>query len=70
MRSNRLWKFIRVRRIKPRTNVMLGFKRVRNAAILIAGIELMHCIRKGQFKLPVDFQETAVPAIWNTVLSA
>jgi hypothetical protein len=30
---------------------MLGFKQFRNAVITIAGIELMHRIRKGQFGL-------------------
>jgi transposase-like protein len=39
------------RNVKSRTNVMLGFKRFRNAAITLAGIELMHRIRKGQFNL-------------------
>jgi hypothetical protein len=37
------------RNIKSRINVMLGFKRFSNAAVIIAGIELMHRIRKGQF---------------------
>ena len=32
---------------------MLGFKEFRNAAITIAGIELLHRIRKGQFGLGV-----------------
>jgi transposase-like protein len=31
--------------------VMLGLKRFSNAAITLAGIELMHRIRKGQFNL-------------------
>ncbi|MEA3082386.1 MAG: putative transposase [Paraburkholderia sp.] len=35
--------------IRPRTNVMLGFKRFRNTAARISGIELMHRVRKGQF---------------------
>ncbi len=35
------------RSIKSRTNVMLGFKRFRCAAITISGIELMHRVRKG-----------------------
>src|ERR1700758_3543565 len=39
------------RRIKSRTNVMLGFKRFRCAKTTISGIELMHRIRKGQFNL-------------------
>ena len=30
---------------------MLGFKRFRNAAVTLAGIELMHRVRKGQFDL-------------------
>jgi hypothetical protein len=39
------------RGVKQRIAVMLGFKGLRNAAITIAGIELMHRIRKGQFGL-------------------
>jgi hypothetical protein len=35
------------RSIKQRIVVMLGFKQFRNAAVTIAGIELMHRIRKG-----------------------
>ena len=58
------------RNVKSRTNVMLGFKRFRNAAITLAGIELMHCIRKGQFNLvKPSLKDTAAPAVWNAVLS-
>jgi hypothetical protein len=39
------------RGVKQRNAVMLGFREFRNAAITIAGIELLHCIRKGQFGL-------------------
>ena len=39
------------RSIKLRLGPMLGLKRFRSASITIAGIELMHRIRKGQFKL-------------------
>src|SRR6202011_3099490 len=39
------------RGVKQRIAVMLGFKEFRNAAITIAGIELLHRIRKGQFGL-------------------
>jgi hypothetical protein len=39
------------RHVKSRVNVMLGFKRFRNAAVTLSGIELMHRIRKGQFDL-------------------
>ena len=48
---------------------MLGFKRFRRAATTIAGIELMHRIRKGQFKLGKLRVKTA-PEIWNAVLGA
>ncbi|MFM0150877.1 IS6 family transposase, partial [Paraburkholderia sp. RL18-085-BIA-A] len=57
------------RNVKSRTNVMLGFKRFRNAAITLAGIELMHRIRKGQFNLvKLSLKDTAAPAVWNAVL--
>ncbi len=37
-----------------------------NAAVTIAGIELMHRIRKGQFGLPRrNVQGEAAPGIWN-----
>ncbi|MFT0175116.1 IS6 family transposase [Paraburkholderia mimosarum] len=59
------------RNIKSRTNVMLGFKRFRNAAITLAGIELVHRIRKGQFGLAKrGFKDTTAPAVWEAVLSA
>ena len=59
------------RNVKSRTNVMLGFKRFRNAAITLAGIELMHRIRKDQFNLvKLSLKDTAARAVWNAVLSA
>ena len=57
------------RNIKARVNVMVGFKRFRNAAIVIAGIELMHRIRKEQFDMQVNIKDAAAPAVWNAVLS-
>jgi transposase-like protein len=58
------------RRIKSRTNVMLGFKQFRSAATTISGIELTHRIRKGQFDLTkLSLKGTAAPAVWNAVLS-
>jgi len=39
------------RSIKLRLGPMLGLKRFRSASIIIAGIDLMHRIRKGQFNL-------------------
>ena len=48
---------------------MLGFKRFRNAAITILGIELMHRIRKGRFDLcALGLKGTAAPSAWNAVL--
>ena len=59
------------RNIKSRTNVMLGFKQFMNAAITLAGVELMHRVRKGQFSLTqLRRKDITVPAVWNTVLSA
>ena len=51
--------------------MMLGLKQFRNAAITIAGIELMHRIRKGQFGLRrLGLQGRTAPAVWNAVLRA
>jgi transposase-like protein len=59
------------RSIKLRLGSMLGFKRFRNASITIAGIELMHRIRKGQFKLGrLRIKDNRAPEIWNAVLAA
>jgi len=59
------------RGVKQRIAVMLGFKRFKNAAITIAGIELMHRIRKGQFALGrLGVQGGAAPAVWNAALGA
>jgi transposase-like protein len=59
------------RNIKSRTKVMLDFKRFRNAAITLSGIELVHRIRKGQFSLAkLGLKDTAAPAVWEAVLSA
>jgi transposase-like protein len=58
------------RSIKLRLGPMLGFKRFRHAAITIAGVELMHRIRKGQFALS-KFRATGTtaPEIWRAVLA-
>ena len=57
------------RKIMSRVNAMLGFKRFSDAAVIIAGIELMHRIRKDQFKVGSNLRETAAPIVWNAVLS-
>ncbi|MGF6963881.1 transposase-like protein [Paraburkholderia sp. WC7.3g] len=52
------------RNIKSRTNVMLGFKRFRNAVTTISDIELMHRIRKGQFNFYIlGLKDTAALAV-------
>jgi putative transposase len=40
------------RAVKRNTRPMLGFKSFRAAASVLAGIELMHMIRKGQMAMP------------------
>lgn len=50
---------------------MHGFKVFGNAAITIAGVEIHHRIRKGQFVLGrLRVQGRAAPEIWTAVLSA
>jgi len=50
---------------------MLGFKRFRHASITIAGIELMHRIRKGEFALDKRrVRGKTAPEIWTAVLAA
>ena len=59
------------RLIKLRLGPMLGFKQFHRAATTIAGIELMHRIRKGQFNLGrLRVQDKTTPEIWNAVLAA
>jgi hypothetical protein len=50
---------------------VLGLKRFHSASITIAGIELMHRIRKNQFKLgKLAVKGKTEPEIWNAVLAA
>jgi len=59
------------RGIKSRTRPMLGFKNFNSAAITLAGVELLHRIRKEQFALSrLQLKDQAAPAIWNSVLAA
>jgi transposase-like protein len=59
------------RSIKLRLGPMLGLKHFRRAATTIAGIELMHRIRKGQFKLDkLRVKHKTAPEIWKAVLAA
>jgi transposase-like protein len=59
------------RSVKFRLGPMLGLKHFRQAATPIAGIELMHRIRKGEFKLGrLGAKGNTAPKIWNAVLAA
>ena len=59
------------RGVKLRIGPMLGFKRFRTATIVIAGIELLRRIHKGQFSLSrLRLKDTNTPAVWNAVLAA
>jgi len=59
------------RGVKLRIGPMLGLKRFRNAAITIAGIELLRRIHKGQFNLGrLRLKGGSAPALWNAVLAA
>jgi transposase-like protein len=59
------------RGVKLRIGPMLGFKRLKTAAITIAGIELSRRIQKGQFNLGrLRPDASNVPAVWNAALTA
>jgi hypothetical protein len=50
---------------------MLGLKRFRRAATTIAGIELLHRIRKDQFELgKLRIKDETASEIWKAVLAA
>jgi transposase-like protein len=60
------------RNVKSRTNAMPSFKRFRNAATTVAGIELMHRIRKGQSRpncLYLKDTPCLPPGIWSSLLN-
>jgi MFS family permease len=57
--------------VKLRIGPMPGFKWFSTAAIVIAGIELVRRIHKGQFKLRrLRLKDRSTPAVWNAVLAA
>lgn len=54
------------RGVKLRIGPMLGFKWFTTAAIVIAGIELVRRIHKGQFNLVrLRLNDRIAPAVWN-----
>jgi hypothetical protein len=59
------------RAIKQRCASMLGLKFFRSAAITLAGVELAHRIRKGQYFLPLERRGRAssLKELWDHALS-
>ena len=57
------------RRMKFRTQSMLGFKTFYNARRVLIGIELMQKIVKGQFRIPAHFGHNT-GSIWQMVLAS
>jgi len=57
------------RRVKSRVGPMLGFKRFFNARRVVAGVELVQKIVKGQFDVPASFG-TDPFCIWYNMLAA
>ncbi len=53
------------RAIKRITRPMLGFKSFWSARIIIAGIETMHMIRKGQLDCPADPTTSAAQPFYS-----
>jgi transposase-like protein len=73
--ENEVWKNTMIeqdhRSMKARIDPMLGFKRFKWARITIAGIELLHRIRKNQFDLSkLQIHAETASAVWNAVLAA
>jgi transposase-like protein len=56
------------RAIKRRTRPMLGFKTFRCARILLAGIELMHMLLKGQIKFARGTHLSAADQFYNLAI--
>ncbi len=54
--------------IKRRTRPMLGFKTFRCAQILLAGIELMHTIAKGQVQCALGTHPSAADQFYELVI--
>jgi transposase-like protein len=59
------------RRVKQWVRPMLGFKNFAHAAITLAGIELVHQIKKQPFEVsPLCPAPTRTPQVWEAVLTA
>jgi transposase-like protein len=59
------------RAIKSRIGPMLGFKDFAAATITLAGVEMLHRIRQGQFAINrLDIAGKSALEIWSAVLAA
>ena len=59
------------RKVKQRVRPMLGFKRFDYAAVTLAGIELIHQIKKSQFDISgLCTPRARIPQVWEAVLAA
>jgi transposase-like protein len=56
------------RRVKFRVSAMLGFKSFQNARVVLAGIELIQKLKKGQYGVPYSFGTSSLD-IWKNVLA-
>jgi len=56
------------RRVKFRVSAMLGFKSFRSASIVLARIELIQKLKKGQYGVPYSFGTSSLD-IWKNVLA-
>ena len=57
------------RAIKRATRPMLGFKSFQHARRVLAGVELIHKLKKGQYGVPFSFGITS-NEIWCNVLAS
>ncbi len=57
------------RRVKFRVSAMVGFKSFENARTVLAGIELIQKLKKGQYGVPRKFGAYSLD-IWRSVLAA
>ena len=54
--------------MKFRVNAMLGFKSFENARVVLAGIELIQKLKKGQYAVPLSFGRFSRD-IWSNVVA-
>ena len=60
---------MQIRHVKFRVAAMLGFKSFQHARRILAGIELVQKLKKGQYGVPFSFGTTS-NEIWRHVLAS